>query len=563
VSSVCERCRSLEVELVSVRERADLAEEAAERAQVQLREALKLIDLQRADLERYRVAYERIQPNTPERVPTNQLQLAFERVLLALQDCSAAEAANQAPRPSPSQDEEEKGKRGAAHGRRRLDLTNLPVERVEIDPEEVVAVGGEGFVRIGEEVSERVAFKPGGYIRLRIVRGKFARVEDVQVPIVETELEPAAVVSAPLPESVWPKVMADPSAIAQVAISKYDDSLPLNRQERISTRQGFTIPRSTQCGWLGAAYLALYRIVEAMLVEAKAKAFCIATDATGAPVRAEGKCERWHIFVLLADRDHIVFRYTPEHTSAFVEKLFEGFRGHLLADAAPIYDVLYRGSIIEIACWFHLRRYFWRVLPSDPSRGLEALAIISRLFQVERATREMTLPEKTAERARMASPILDLFDEWVTRNRDHVEARGPLEKALTYYDNQREALRQFLTDGRIRLDNGISEQQLRNVALGRHNWTFFENETGLKWYTTFRSLIASCSLHDLNAQLYVEQVLRLAPHWPTTRVIELAPKYWKATVANLDARHRAILERPWEAAWPSTKSTAPPQSAAA
>ena len=56
------------------------------------------------------------------------------------------------------------------------------------------------------------------------------------------ERETSPVIVAQLPESVWPNTMADPSAIAQVIISKYDDYLPLHRQERISTRQGFTVP---------------------------------------------------------------------------------------------------------------------------------------------------------------------------------------------------------------------------------------------------------------------------------------------------------------------------------
>lgn len=67
-------------------------------------------------------------------------------------------------------------------------------------------------------------------------------------------------------------------------------------------------------------------------------------------------------------------------------------------------------------------------------------------------------------------------------------------------------------------------------------------------YTTFRSLIASCALHGLNPQEYLEQVLRLAPHWPITRMLELAPKYWAKTKVGLDARQRAIVARPWETA---------------
>ncbi len=82
-----------------------------------------------------------------------------------------------------------------------------------------------------------------------------------------------------------------------------------------------------------------------------------------------------------------------------------------------------------------------------------------------------------------------------------------------------------------------------------HAWTATGSssrcETGLQWYCVFRSLIASCALHQLNPQTYLEQVLRLAPHWPVHRMLELAPKYWMRTLSRLDEHHRAILVQPW------------------
>jgi hypothetical protein len=243
-----------------------------------------------------------------------------------------------------------------------------------------------------------------------------------------------------------------------------------------------------------------------------------------------------------------VFRYAPEHTSDVVEGLLRGYRGNLLADAAPVFDVLYRGGdVIEHACWFHCRRYFWLALETEREPAMEALALIGELFRADRGCRDIAMPERTAARAEATRPVLKMFDAWVNRHRGLVDPRGRLDKAIGYYDNQREALHRFLADGRLRLDNNISEAQLRNVVLGRHNWTFFANETGLQWYTTFRSLIASCRLHGLNPQDYLEQLLRLAPHWPVTRMIELAPKYWAQTIAGLDARQRGFLVRPWEA----------------
>jgi hypothetical protein len=87
---------------------------------------------------------------------------------------------------------------------------------------------------------------------------------------------------------------------------------------------------------------------------------------------------------------------------------------------------------------------------------------------------------------------------------------------------------------------------------------FFANETGLRWYTTFRSLIASCRLHDINPEQYIEEVLRIAPHWPVSRVLELSPKYWNATREKLDEPKRQILIPPWQRKWPAVAATAPP-----
>lgn len=531
---------------------------SCEELRTQLAEALRLIELQRADIERYKAAYERIRPNTPERVPHNQLQLAFEQVLASMSEVPAAQqlaasaAANQDSegnegpankRPSPPAT-----KKRHAHGRRPLELESLPVENVVIDPDEVAAARGEGFELVGEEISDRIAFKPSSYVRLRVVRRKWAR-KDEHTHEQDSEASTPMVI-APVPESLWPMYMADPSAIAANIISKYDDYLPLHRQERISARQGFRVPRSTQCNWLRGAHAVLYRIVDAMFADAKRRAFCIATDATGAPVRGEGECKKWHIFVFIADRDHVIFRHTPEHTSEAMQQMLSGFRGHLLADAAPVYDVLHREGAIEVGCWFHLRRYFWRGLATEKQRALEALSIIAKLFEIERDCRGLSLSEHCAVRAERATPVLELFDAWVTSNRELVDAGGPIAKGIGYYTNQRDALRRFLTDARLRLDNSISEQQLRSAVLGRHNWMFFANENGLSWYATFRSLIASCRLHGLNAHSYLEQLLRLAPHWPVSRVLELAPKYWNETIAALDQEQRQILVAPWERSWP-------------
>jgi transposase len=515
----------------------------------QLREVLKVCALQKADLDRVHTPEPSAPPHKPERVPSDQLQLAFERVLASIDeeaagndDTSEGDAAGEespAIEPTAPKPDAVPRPRRKPTGRRRLDLTKLPVQEIVLDPDGVIAAHGEGFRPMGEEVSERLAFRPGTYLRLRLVRRKWAAVEPTEAAslaqargeasVDEAAPEAPAVVIAPVPDCLWPRTMADASAVAHHIVSKYEDCLPLHRQEKISARHGFCVPRGSQCGWLKEAFALVHRI--------------------SAPVRVKGQreCAKHHVFVFIADQRHVVFRHAPTHDGPTVQKWLSGYRGYVLADASSIYDVVYRlHPIVEVGCWSHLRRYFWRALGSDPERASEAIALIGKLFEIQRECVSVPMPERTATRARRARPVLRLLDAWVARHRDSADPRGPLRTAITYYDNQRAALHRFLADGRLRLDNNISEGQLRRLVLGRANWMYFAKETGLNWYVTFRSLIASCHLHGLNPQEYLEQVLRLAPHWPQTRVLELSPLRWRQTRADLTAEQRAIVTPPWE-----------------
>lgn len=598
-ASTCRDCEQSQVALRQAQARIVKLEAEIGALQALLEEKTRTAELLADDIKRYRHAYNVGQSHSPERVPKDQLQLAFERVLESMPpandvpDTSSSSASgscadSNAAEPSspsgcstsatpPSRPPSRNGKRNpqqhTGHGRRNLDLSNLSVERASIDPPEVIA-NPELFERIGEETSSRIGFRPASYVRLVLTRSKWrliaakgtapeasapqSAVEDIAAATAVSEA--TTIHQAPLPPSVLPHVMADPSAIANVIVSKYDDVLPLHRQERISTRHGFSLPRSTQCGWLAVAFALLYRIVLAMFDEAKAQSFCIATDATGAPVQKAGGCRRWHVFTFIADNGHIVFRWVNEHSGKAIKSLLSGFRGHLLSDAASIYDVLYREfGIVPVYCWAHVRRGFWRALPTDKDLATEAISIIAKLFELERESLLIAMPERTQWRAARARSLLDLFDAWITVQKVRQDIGEPLRKALDYYLNQRDGLRRFLEDGRLSIHNNGAEGQLRNLAMGRDNWRYFVNRTGLNWYTTFRSLIASCHLHRINPQTYLEEILRLAPHWPVTQLLQLSPKYWTQTRAALSAAQLDCLRSPWDKpAEASAPATAPP-----
>lgn len=579
-TDVCARCVSMQAELRQLREENEKLrrENAAQKAD--LVDLSKLCVLQHADLERLHAERERSEPNRPEHLGAEELQLAFAEVVStygampAQNDGDAEDGAedgdDDARTAQPRGRGKNKGKKRKRGGRRPLDTSRLHVEPVAVPPPPEVLANPSAWRHIGDETSDRLAHRPASYIVIRVVRPKYVFVgagagadaeEEVAAttsaaPIVAPERSSPRIICSDLPGWLWPRTMADVSAVTQVILSKYDMCLPLHRQERSSERCGFYLPRSTQCSWIETAYAATYRIVDAMMADAR-QAHCIATDATGAPIRVRGGSVGWHVFVFIADDDHVVFRPTRRHNTAAIKALLGDYRGHLLLDAATIYDALFKdGGLVEVSCWAHLRRYFWRARATEPKLATEALSILAKIFEVGRETWELPMPERTGIRARRVQPYLDLLDRWVDRVAPQVEPRSRLEAAFTYYANQHVSLRTFLRDGNLRLDNNISEQQLRNLVLGLHNWNLFETRAGLRWYCVFRSLIASCGLHGLEPQTYLDEVLRLAPHWSSQKMLQLAPRYWATTRAGLSDEHKAIISPPWLGTLDKTVSAA-------
>ena len=125
-----------------------------------------------------------------------------------------------------------------AHIRKKRGRKPLPdwIPRVEILhdlPEEQKVCGQDGTAleRIGEEVCEQLEFIPAKLRVLRHVRPKYA------CPTCRTGIH-----TAPMPPQPIPKSLASPTLLAQVAVSKYADGLPLYRQETMFQRLGIVRP---------------------------------------------------------------------------------------------------------------------------------------------------------------------------------------------------------------------------------------------------------------------------------------------------------------------------------
>jgi transposase len=478
-----------------------------------------------------------------ERIDTRQLELEFAEtqaklVKLAtelgesaalLDGNSPAGAGGRTARPKPK-------------GRRNLADLDIPEERVIIDDPSLEGVAE----RIGFEESYHAGYRRGGPIRIvkaRVVYKKPAPAEGAEPEIV----------TAPNPKEIYERGMLAPALIAHILTKKFRWGMPFHRLALELGTGGLDLDDSTMCRYAEHVGATLGVIVDACAKEAKATAFCLSTDATGVsiqPVRiADGKrqaCTKGNFFVVLADKDHVFFEYQPKHTSDAVCSMFRGFKGYIQADAHCVYDALFRGEAVgpgekppdEVACWSHARRHMWEAAVTvKDAAAREALLRIRALFKLEESWADLAPKQRHERRQRVCRPMLDDFFAWADGVFERVRGvRGPVASSFGYVIRQRDALRRFLEDGRLRLENNASERELRAIATGRQAWLFMGSDDHAQAAANIFSLVASCRLHGLDVESYLADVIRVLPYWPRDRYLELAPRYWARTRARLSQK---------------------------
>jgi len=481
-----------------------------------------------------------------ERVDTAQVEMEFMKKAAELEALKAQLPEDAKPtepidtrRPTPPTERKDRPK---PRGRRDVNELDLPEERLVVpDPLFEALVEAGKATRIGFAESAKIAWKRGGLWRLIIARTQYQTIDQHGV----TEKDVAEV-----PPELLSRSLAAPSLLAHVVTDKFADGLPLNRIEERFAREGVSIDRGTLSRWVEAVGVGLAAIVVAMKRDAIENAFCIATDATGIciqPIRdpkaPRRPCKKGTFFTMVADEDHILFEYMERETSLAVSKMLKGFRGYVQADAKSVYDAFFqqrkaRADVPEggpeLGCWSHARRNFWEAAVCKDKGGLEGLFRIRRLFQMDATWHDKPPIERARLRVEHLKPELDAFFAWVTLEYDRLrDVRGLARSAFGYAVRQKEPLSAFLADGRLKLDNNRSERALRPIRVGQKAWLFCGSDDHAASSANLFSLVASARLHKLDPEAYLRDVIRVKPHWPEDRYLELAPKHWAATRARL------------------------------
>ena len=393
-----------------------------------------------------------------------------------------------------------------------------------IEPEEKTCPAcGKARCEIGCEKSERFEYVPSKMIRHEILRPKLA-----------CPCGQSGVSIAPMPPSIVEQGMPGPGLLAHLLLSKYDDHLPLYRQQQQFERLGVHFARQTLCDWIEKGALALQPIVREMKKELLAGDY-LQVDETPVKVmdpEVQGRCATGYLWVAGVPGGDVIFEFHPGRGKEYAAQLIGDFQGHLQRDGYSAYGALVRedqNGLIPVGCWSHARRKFIEAAELQDTAALAVVGEIRKLYLIERHARDdcLNVDQRLKLRADLAAPILKALHPHLEQLRQTALPQSPLGKACAYALNEWTPLTRYLENGRLEIDNNLTENAIRPSAVGKKNWLFIGHPQAGWRSAVIYSVIVSCRRRRIDPWEYVRDVFKRLPAMQQSDLPSLLPRCWK------------------------------------
>lgn len=407
---------------------------------------------------------------------------------------------------------------------------DLPVERIVLDlteEQKVCQETGVNLVKIGEEVTRKLAQKPGSYFIKEIVRPKYANPQRSENGIAIVDL----------PESLLNRCQADDSFLADILVKKYADHLPLYRISEILSRENINISRQLLSQWVLRSANALKPIYEEMQRQILSSGIVFMDES---PVKmldpGAGQTKLTYMWVICGGKSsnpaYRVFNFRDNRQHHNASEILKGFSGFLHSDKYGAYETLaQKKQFIWCPCWVHIRRKFIESEHSDTEFRQMVLDKIGRLFKLEEVGWDQSPEDRLQLRQEHAVPIID---ELILAIKDKLQhgkllPKSNFKEALGYFCSLLPYLKNYTLNPWAHIDNNVSERAVRPLAIGRKNWLFLGNNDGGEAAAIALSLIQTCRNLKINPRIYLEDVMRRIMSQNSQKLEELLPDNWLKT----------------------------------
>ncbi|MCP3920555.1 MAG: IS66 family transposase [bacterium] len=338
------------------------------------------------------------------------------------------------------------------------------------------------------------------------------------------------VTTAPGPDRVIDKGLLGPGFLAHVAVERFGQHLPYNRLEKKYASEGLSLSRSVLERSMKTLSEILQPIRDRLLTEVldAPELFTDDTPVTIAQPRAGPGSKKGRVWIYLDREGRHAYDFSDSRKSDRPKSVLRGYAGAIHADAFPGYDQLFMPEgATEVACWAHTRRKFVDAESTESKLAKEAIERIGELYAVERAAKDGELDDdaRCTLRQQRSRPIADELFAWMAATQATVLPKSPMGEALKYALNLETALRRYLDNGRLSIDNNAAERALRAVAVGRKNWIFFQTDGGGDAAVVLLSLVMTAKSIGINPRTYRRDVMLRIAH--ETDVAKLTPHGWR------------------------------------
>lgn len=315
------------------------------------------------------------------------------------------------------------------------------------------------------------------------------------------------------PKSAIQRSLASPSLLAKVIYDKFVQYIPLYRQVKEWARYGLETNDKNLSNWvIRVAIDWLLPVYKRMKARLMAKSI-LHVDETYAQIinRSDGKTGQANAYnwvyrsVPSQGPMIILFDSALSRARAVLERFTEGYKGTIICDGYSAYGKL--KDVTFANCWAHVRRYW---LKADSKNGRIGVQYCDKLYQLERAFKQLPPGKRRRKRQQYAKPIVEEFLDWVEAS--PFFGKNALAKAAEYTLNRAEGLKAFLADGRIEIDNNPAENAIRANVLGRKNWLFSVSEAGAQANAICLSLAETAKINGVDFYEYLKKLFMDLPN---------------------------------------------------
>jgi hypothetical protein len=226
----------------------------------------------------------------------------------------------------------------------------------------------------------------------------------------------------------------------------------------------------------------------------------------------------------------VVYKFHTSRSGAEAKPLFEnGEIAYLVCDGWDGYNIM---SIPMVRCWVHARRKFIEIENCNEEKQLEKLGkneklikkyleenafaisfskqiitLIGSMYKQESEfkSKRLNYQQIKEEREKHTRPIINEIFRLLEENKNTTITK--LHKAIKYVLDLKDDLCRFFEDGRLPLDNNLSERNIRKIVTYRNNSYFCINEKGADKFCILKSVSITAQFNGLHPARYIEFLL--------------------------------------------------------